>query len=34
MKVQTPNKNIQFLRGGGEMGELTRNKDWSKNERR
>jgi len=23
------NKNIQFLEGGGEMGELTRNKDWS-----
>ena len=29
MKGSSKNKNIQFLAGGGEMGELTRNKDWS-----
>ena len=30
MKVKSPVNNIQFLSGGGEMGKLTREKDWSK----
>jgi PAS domain S-box-containing protein len=30
MKVRNPHGNRQFLAGGGEMGELTRAKDWSK----
>jgi PAS domain S-box-containing protein len=30
MKVISPVNNIQFLAGAGEMGELTRSKDWSK----
>jgi len=30
MKVTDSNIDIQFLSGGGEMGELTRAKDWSK----
>jgi hypothetical protein len=31
MKVRNLHSNRQFLAGGGEMGELTRAKDWSKN---
>jgi len=30
MEVKSLNKNIQFLAGGGEMGKLTREKDWGK----
>src|SRR5690349_14990550 len=30
MSVHAKEFNLSFLRGGGEMGELTRNKDWSK----
>ena len=30
MKTEYPDDNMQFLAGGGEMGELTRGKDWSK----
>ncbi len=30
MKGKVTDKNIRFLEGGGEMGELTRKKDWSK----
>jgi len=31
MKVTTQNQSIDFLTGGGEMGELIRSYDWSKN---
>jgi len=30
MELKYPHINTQFLTGGGEMGELTRVKDWSK----
>jgi hypothetical protein len=29
MALQKPPHNLQFLAGGGEMGALTREKDWS-----
>jgi PAS domain S-box-containing protein len=30
MRVKQPLNNLEFLNGGGEMGELTRSNDWSK----
>jgi PAS domain S-box-containing protein len=30
MDIKSPNKKINFLSGGGEMGELIQQKDWSK----
>ncbi len=30
MLIQKDDDNPQFLTGGGEMGRLTRDKDWSK----